>query len=179
MVIGAVGYDPVTTYGYGASVQAVPAAEQAAMAGGITAVEASGQSSAEGMLDSQLLESKAQARVKQKELTGECRSCRERTYVDGSDDPGVSFKTPGRIDPDAAASVVSAHEQEHVMREQAKATQEGGKVLSQSVTLHNAICAECGRVYVSGGTTRTVTAYKGEGGGQSSPASGVKMDANA
>ena len=31
-------------------------------------------------------------------------------------------------------------------------------MVSQSVTYHTAICPECGRAYVSGGTTRTVTA---------------------
>ena len=30
-------------------------------------------------------------------------------------------------------------------------------MVSQSVTLHTDICPECGDVYVSGGTTRTVT----------------------
>ena len=30
-------------------------------------------------------------------------------------------------------------------------------MVSQSVTLHTAICPECGDVYVSGGTTRTTT----------------------
>ena len=47
---------------------------------------------------------------------------------------------------------------EHVVREQAKAKGDDRKVVSQSVTLHNGICPECGKVYVSGGTTRTVTA---------------------
>ena len=43
------------------------------------------------------------------------------------------------------------------MREQAKAQREDRKVVSQSVTIHTAICPECGDVYVSGGTTRTTT----------------------
>ena len=46
---------------------------------------------------------------------------------------------------------------EHVYREQAKADREGRKVVSQSVTMHTEICPECGKSYVSGGTTRTVT----------------------
>ncbi len=87
----------------------------------------------------------------------ECETCKRRRYQDGSDDPGVSFKTPGKIDPDVAASVVRGHEQEHVTREHAKAAKEGREVVSQSVVLHTAVCPECGRVYVSGGTTRTVT----------------------
>ena len=88
----------------------------------------------------------------------ECQTCEERKYQDGSDDPGVSFKTPGHIDADVAGSVVRGHEMEHVNREQTKAKVENREVLRQSVTLHNAICPECGKVYISGGTTRTVTA---------------------
>ena len=88
---------------------------------------------------------------------GECQTCKERKYQDGSNDPGVSFKTPTNIAPERAASAVRGHELEHVVREQAKARQEGRKVVSQSVTYHTAICPECGKVYVSGGTTRTVT----------------------
>ena len=87
----------------------------------------------------------------------ECETCKNRKYQDGSDDPGVSYKTPTRIAPDAAASAVRGHEMEHVTREQSKARQEGRRVVSQSVTMHTDICPECGRVYVSGGTTRTVT----------------------
>ena len=44
-----------------------------------------------------------------------------------------------------------------MVREQAKAQREGREVVSQSVSLHTAICPECGKVYVSGGTTRTTT----------------------
>lgn len=89
---------------------------------------------------------------------GKCQTCEERKYQDGSNDMGVSFKTPTRIAPEAAASAVRSHEQEHVVREQAKAEREGRRVVSQNVTLHTEICPECGRVYISGGTTRTTTA---------------------
>ena len=71
---------------------------------------------------------------------------------------GVSFQTPTRVAPEQAASAVRGHEQEHVVREQAKARREDRHVVSQSVTIHTDICPECGKVYVSGGTTRTVTA---------------------
>lgn len=87
----------------------------------------------------------------------ECQTCKERKYVDGSDDPGVSFKSPGKINADVAAVVVGRHEREHVARNRAKAQREGGEVISQSVTLHTGICPECGRIYVSGGTTYSVT----------------------
>ena len=88
----------------------------------------------------------------------ECQTCKNRKYQDGSNDPGVSFKTPGHIDPGSAQSVVRAHEQEHVSHEQAKAQSGERKIVSQSVTLCTSVCPECGRVYVSGGVTRTVTA---------------------
>ena len=40
--------------------------------------------------------------------------------------------------------------------------EKNGKVLQASVTLHTAICPECGRAYVSGGETRTAIQYKNE-----------------
>lgn len=87
----------------------------------------------------------------------ECKTCAERKYQDGSDDPGVSFKTAAHISPDQAAAKVRSHEYEHVVREQAKAEREDREVVSQSVQLHTSICPECGRSYVSGGVTNTVT----------------------
>lgn len=88
---------------------------------------------------------------------GRCETCEKRKYQDGSDDSSVSYQTPTKIDPDAAPAVVRGHEMEHVYHEQAKAQREGRKVVSQTVTLHTDICPECGRSYISGGTTRTVT----------------------
>jgi hypothetical protein len=87
----------------------------------------------------------------------ECRTCAERTYQDVSSDPGVSFKAATHVSPEAAAMAVSSHEAEHVGREQMKATAEGSSVVSQYVRIHTSVCQECGRVYVSGGTTTTVT----------------------
>ena len=100
----------------------------------------------------------AQAAVEE----GKCQTCEKRKYQDGSDDMGDPFQTPTRIAPEQAASAVRGHEQEHVVREQAKAQREDRKVVSQSVTLHTDICPECGKVYISGGTTRTVTAANQE-----------------
>jgi hypothetical protein len=88
----------------------------------------------------------------------ECQTCKNRKYQDGSNDPSVSFQTPTRISPGQSAAMVMAHEQEHVSHEQAKAEQEDRKIISQTVTLESSICPECGRVYISGGVTRTVTA---------------------
>ncbi len=89
---------------------------------------------------------------------GKCETCEKRKYQDGSDDPGVSFKMATRVDPKAAQAAVRGHEMEHVVRERAKAEREDRKVVSQSVTYHTGICPECGKFYISGGTTRTVTA---------------------
>lgn len=88
----------------------------------------------------------------------ECKTCKERKYQDGSNDPGVSFKTPTHVDPGQTASAVRGHELEHVVRERARAEKEGRRVISQSVTMQTGICPECGRVYVAGGVTRTTTA---------------------
>lgn len=87
----------------------------------------------------------------------ECQTCKNRKYQDGSDDSGVSFQTPTRVDPKAAGAAVRSHEQEHVSRNRAKADREGNKIVAQSVTIHTGICPECGKVFVSGGTTRTIT----------------------
>jgi hypothetical protein len=88
----------------------------------------------------------------------ECQTCKERRYVDGSDDPGVSFKNPQYVAPAASAAAVASHEREHVNREQVKAKDEGRRVISQTVQIKTAVCPECGRTYVAGGTTTTVTA---------------------
>lgn len=87
----------------------------------------------------------------------ECQTCANRKYQDGSDDPGVSFKTATNLTPKEAATAVRGHEMEHVVREQAKAAREDRKVISQSVTISTAVCPECGTVYASGGETTTVT----------------------
>ena len=105
---------------------------------------------------------------------GQCQTCKERKYQDGSDDPGVSFKTPTSVAPEQAAGAVRGHENEHVVREQAKARREDRKVVSQSVTYHTDICPECGTAYVSGGTTRTVT--KADTDGQAEQQSGQQQD---
>jgi len=87
-----------------------------------------------------------------------CQTCKNRKYVDESNDPSVSFQTPQNISPGQSAGAVMSHEREHVSNEQAKAERENRRVISQTVALSTSICPECGRVYVSGGVTRTVTA---------------------
>lgn len=94
--------------------------------------------------------------------SGECQTCKERRYQDGSDDPGVSFKSATKVNPEAAASAVRGHEMEHVYRNQAKAAREGKEVISQSVRIKTGICPECGKSYVAGGETKTVTRAKSD-----------------
>lgn len=98
-----------------------------------------------------------QAVLNQPDLdTYECQTCKNRTYQDGSNDMGVSFKTPTKLSPEKAAYAVRSHEAEHVARAWASAQRNGQEIVSQSVTYHTAICPECGRTYISGGNTRTV-----------------------
>lgn len=91
----------------------------------------------------------------------ECETCKNRKYKDGSDEM-VSFKSPTHVAPEGAAAAVRAHEQEHVSNAYSKAANQNGKVVSASVSIHTAVCPECGRTYVSGGTTHTQIKYYNE-----------------
>lgn len=90
---------------------------------------------------------------------GECQTCKERKYVDGSNEGNVSFKSPGHIAPEASAGVVMAHEKEHVSNARREGNKPGNELISARVSLKTAICPECGRSYVAGGTTRTLIKY--------------------
>ena len=91
----------------------------------------------------------------------ECETCKNRKYQDGSDEM-VSFKSAQHVSPTAAATAVRAHEQEHVTNAYAKAKLSDAKVVQASVTIHTSVCPECGRTYVSGGTTHTQIKYYNE-----------------
>jgi len=84
-----------------------------------------------------------------------CETCENRTYVDGSNENDVSFKSPGHIAPEAAASRVMAHEYEHVRNAYQEDKEEGKELVNVSVSLKTDICPECGKTYVAGGETRT------------------------
>ena len=92
----------------------------------------------------------------------ECQTCKNRKYQDGSNEGNVSFKTAAHVSPQAAGQAVRAHEGQHVSNAFKKAAQDGGKVLQASVAIHTAVCPECGRTYVSGGTTTTKIKYSNE-----------------
>lgn len=86
---------------------------------------------------------------------GECQTCKNRKYVDGSNESDVSFKTPSHIAPERSGAAVMAHEREHVANAIAEGSKPNKQLVSSSVTLHTAVCPECGRVYVAGGVTHT------------------------
>lgn len=96
----------------------------------------------------------------EEEEDGECETCKNRKYQDQSDDPGVSFKTASKVGAGSAEAAVRGHEYEHVNRNQAKAAREDKEIVYQSVIIKRAICPECGKSYVSGGETKTVTREK-------------------
>ena len=96
-----------------------------------------------------------------KSSPAECETSKNRKYQDGSDEM-VSFKSAAHISPEASASRVRAHEQEHVNNAFSKAAQKDGKVISANVSLKTAVCPECGRSYVAGGTTSTQIKYPNE-----------------
>lgn len=96
-----------------------------------------------------------------KSSPAECQTCKERKYQDGSDEM-VSFKAAKHVSPEAAAAAVRGHEQEHVANAYKKAAENNGEVVNASVAIHTAVCPECGRTYVSGGTTTTQIKYKNE-----------------
>lgn len=106
-------------------------------------------------------ETKEKERLGIKDPSEECQTCKNRKYKDGSDEM-VSFKNPTHISPESAAAAVRAHEQEHVSNAYTKAATGNGKVISASVSIHTAVCPECGRTYVSGGTTHTQIKYFNE-----------------
>lgn len=100
-------------------------------------------------------------RMRIKDPSEECQTCKNRKYQDGSDEM-VSFKSAAHISPESAAARVRAHEQEHVSNAYKKAAMDNGKVISASVSIHTAVCPECGRTYISGGTTHTQIKYYNE-----------------
>lgn len=89
----------------------------------------------------------------------ECRTCKERKYVDGSNESDVSFQTPGHIAPEASFATVSSHEREHVANAIAEGSKPNAKLVSSMVSLRMGVCPECGKTYVAGGLTKTQIRY--------------------
>ena len=92
----------------------------------------------------------------------ECQTCKNRKYQDGSNEADVSFKNATHVSPNAAGAAVRAHEGQHVSNAYQKAAEGNGKVINASVSIHTAVCPECGRTYVSGGSTNPMIKYSNE-----------------
>ena len=165
MMIGAISnsYNAYTPYtdSYGsasANKQPSTMAENAASAG---IVGTSSDTGEEGRVIVRNPGESTEKQAGKKSSPAECETCKNRKYQDGSDED-VSFKSPAHINPNAAASRVRSHEQEHVNNAYKKAAESNGKVMSCNVSIHTDICPECGRTYVSGGTTATQIKYMNE-----------------
>lgn len=89
----------------------------------------------------------------------ECQTCKNRKYMDVSNEANVSFQSPTHISPEASFAAVSAHEQQHVSNAVATGNQPGNQLVSSSVSIKTDICPECGKPYIAGGTTRTQIKY--------------------
>lgn len=101
---------------------------------------------------------KATLRVGQTQQT-ECQTCKNRKYMDVSDEANVSFQSPTHISPEASFAAVSAHEQQHVANAVATGSQPGNRLIYSSVSLQMEVCPECGKPYIAGGTTKTQISY--------------------
>ena len=146
MGISGIGYGSMTTYGM-----------NGAVAGYRTAASAGQEDSRPVINPGESME----VTPGRKSSPAECQTCKNRKYQDGSDEM-VSFKSAAHVSPQASASAVRAHEQEHVSNAYKKAAQGNGKVLSATVSIRTAVCPECGTVYTSGGTTTTKISYSDE-----------------
>ena len=167
-IMGTSYYNPYTVYpGSSASASAFADREQT-QAAGETETAAQGMPGTSGETEGSravVIKNPGESTEKQagrKSSPAECETCKNRKYQDGSDEGDVSFKAAAHIDPKSAAARVRSHEQEHVNNAYQKAAEKNGKVVSCNVSIHTAICPECGRTYVSGGTTATQIKYFNE-----------------
>lgn len=158
MNVGAIGgYTPISYVSPYASAVAGSANASANIAG---AQKPAPIENANGILPSSDMSANGKS-VEKTDPGYKCQTCANRKYQDGSDE-NVSFKSATNIAPEAAAAAVRGHEQEHVANAYDKAKQNNGKVISATVQIHTSICPECGKTYVSGGTTRTQIKYSNE-----------------
>lgn len=115
-----------------------------------------------GEADRKTDEKADEKKIGRKSTPGECETCKNRKYQDGSNEGNVSFKSATHVAPEAAASAVRAHENMHVQNAYANAAEKNGKVVDASVTIKTSVCPECGRTYVSGGVTNTQIKYNNQ-----------------
>ena len=60
----------------------------------------------------------------------ECQTCKERKYMDQSNEGDVSFQAPTHIAPGQAAAKVMSHEREHVQNAVAEGQKENKRLVS-------------------------------------------------
>jgi len=104
-----------------------------------------------------------------------CQTWKNRTYKDRSSDPSVSFQTPTHLSPEQAALAVVQHENEHVVHNRQKAERNGEMAFS-TVTVSHSVWPECGRIYVSGGETKTTTVRTDKPTATQEPGKGGTID---
>lgn len=163
-MIGGISGSPWFYYGYGSAISGSPVSGNDMS--GVSMMGTSAQRIGGKEDDGVILElsdegKKAGRGVNNASASEECQTCKNRKYVDGSDE-NVSFKSAAHISPEAAASRVMAHEQKHVSNAYVKAEKMDGKVVSASVSIHTEICPECGKSFVAGGQTNTMIKYGNE-----------------
>jgi hypothetical protein len=158
MTIGT-GYDVYQNYNYTTDYAARSANRASDKTGSATRTDPSNPDSEASRIPTDPDEEKKAGR---RSSPQDCETCKKRKYQDGSDEGNVSFKTASHISPESAGSAVRAHENEHVNNAYNKAAEGNGEVLSATVSIHTSICPECGRSYISGGTTNTMIKYTNE-----------------
>lgn len=147
------GISPISGYsGYGGISGIYPMYATGAVSGvrGASAVKRGSDGMAQAAIDG-TTDAASSKRVEK----GECQTCKRRKYVDGSNEGDVSFKSPAHISPNNAAAAVMSHEKEHVANAITEGNKENKELVNVSVSLQTSVCPECGRVYVSGGTTNS------------------------
>ncbi|MDE7311408.1 MAG: hypothetical protein K2N87_07305 [Eubacterium sp.] len=161
MMIGGISgaYDP---YAFSMGAASAPGQKQFQAEGAPAAQPGGGQKGTEAAKGAAGAGDDQKVKKGYKSSPADCQTCKERKYQDGSNESDVSFKAPGHIAPEASAATVMAHEKQHVANAYQKAAKNDGQVVSCSVSLHTAVCPECGTAYVSGGTTSTSISYPNE-----------------
>lgn len=150
MLMGIGGISPISGYSGIGSVYPMYPAGAVSGVRGASAVRRGSDGMAQAAMDG------ANDAAKSKRVEkGECQTCKNRKYVDGSNEGDVSFKAPAHISPNNAAAAVMSHEKEHVANAVSEGNKDNKELVNVSVSLKTSVCPECGRVYVSGGTTNS------------------------
>ena len=85
----------------------------------------------------------------------ECQTCKERKYMDQSNEGDVSFPAHTLTARGQAPALVMDHAGFLGLNGVAEAQKQNKRLVSVSVSLKTGVCPECGKTYIAGGTTRT------------------------